>query len=83
MFDKSVTVKLFFIIIISFYGMVRYKVAGILRTQWPDEALVLLFVTTQSVYYSLFGSQSKLNTLLFFHVFVSVDFVSGSKYMKY
>lgn len=46
------------------------------RIQWPDEALCLLFVTTESVYYSLLGSRSKLHTLLFFHVFISaLDFV--------
>lgn len=46
------------------------------RIHWSDEALFLQFVTTESVYYSLLGSESKLHTLLFFHVFISaLEFV--------
>lgn len=46
------------------------------RIHWPNQALFLQFVTTESVYYSLLGSQSKLHKLLFFHVFISaLDFV--------
>lgn len=37
----------------------------------PYRASLLQFVTIESVCYSLLGSQSKLNTLLFFHVFIS------------
>lgn len=74
MFDKSVTDLTFFFFFLW---------SGQLRSSWDtcriklrDEALFLLFVTTESVYYSLLDSSSKFHTLLLFHVFISaLDFV--------